>query len=361
MKKVFIQQNQSPGDILMLTSAVRDLYAAHNDKFLINVKTTAMPLWDNNPYLDRRVTKQNCDICIKAESQLIHKSNFTPYHFIHSFVQDLQQKLKVRIPLGKFQADIHLSAIEKSQPSLVKKITGQDKRFWIINAGHKLDFTNKMWNFDKYQQVVDILKDQVLFVQVGQKNITHMHAQLKNVINAVGLTNNPRDFVKLMYHASGVVGGVSFAHHLATMQVRKDRCLKSRGNVCVAGGRQPQTWESYINQAYIHRCGQYPCCDYGGCWMARINKLNDGNTLDSRICALSVKTSNGVKIPMCMQSITVQQVVDAVRRYQNAFHMFNQLVRAKQEDKQSVVDKYMQKQKRQHIQLLKQLYNLTQK
>jgi hypothetical protein len=41
----------------MLTSAVRDLYAAHNDKFLINVKTTAMPLWDNNPYLDRRVTK----------------------------------------------------------------------------------------------------------------------------------------------------------------------------------------------------------------------------------------------------------------------------------------------------------------
>jgi hypothetical protein len=44
-----------------------------------------------------------------------------------------------------------------------------------------------------------------------------MHAQLKNVINAVGLTNNPRDFVKLMYHASGVVGGVSFAHHLATM------------------------------------------------------------------------------------------------------------------------------------------------
>jgi hypothetical protein len=34
--------------------------------------------------------------------------------------------------------------------------------------------------------------------------------------------------------------------------------------------------------------------------MARINKLNDGNTLDARICALPVKTSNGVKIPMCM-------------------------------------------------------------
>lgn len=361
MKKIFIHQNQSPGDILMLTSAVRDLYAAHNDKFLINVQTTAMPLWDNNPYLDRSITKQNCDIYIKGESNLIHKSNFTPYHFIHGFVQDLQQKLKVKIPLGKFQVDIHLSAEEKSQPSLIQKITGQDKRYWLINAGHKMDFTNKMWDFDKFQQVVDLLKDQVLFVQVGQKNITHMHAPLKGVINAVGLTNNPRDFIKLMYHSSGVVGGVSFAHHLATMQIRKDRCLKSRGNVCIAGGRQPQTWEAYINQAYIHRCGQYPCCDYGGCWMARIKKLDDGNNLDQRLCCLPTKTKSGIDIPFCMQSITVQEVVDAVRRYENSFAMFNELTKCKRQDRGLIVDKYVQKQKRQHIQLIKQIYNLTEK
>ena len=361
MKKVFIQQNQSPGDILMLTAAVRDLYAAHNDKFLINVHTTAMPLWQNNPYLDRSVTKQNCDIYIKGEYPLIHKSNFTPYHFIHGYIQDLQEKLKVKIPVGKFQVDIHLSIAEKNEPSLVKKLTGQDKRYWLINAGHKMDFTNKMWNFDKYQQVVDILKDQVLFVQVGQKNISHMHCQLKNVINAVGMTNNPRDFVKLMYNASGVVGGVSFAHHLATMEVNKSRCLKSRGNVCIAGGRQPQTWQSYINQAYIHRCGQYPCCDYGGCWMARINKLNDGNSLDNRICSLPTKTANGIDIPMCMQSITVQQVVDAVRRYENSYFMFKQLTSAQPTKRKDIVAKYMQKQKRQHIQVLKQVYNLTEK
>lgn len=361
MKKVFIQQGQSPGDILMLTSAIRDLYAAHNDKFLINVKTTAMPLWDNNPYLDRSVTKQNCDILIRGESNLIHRSNFQPYHFIHAFVKDLQEKLKVQIPLGKFQVDIHLSVAEKNQPSLIKKLTGQDKRYWLINAGHKLDFTNKMWNHQKFQQVVDILKDQVLFVQIGQKNPTHIHAPLKGVINAIGLTNQPRQFVKLMYNASGVVGGVSFAHHLATMEVRKDRCMKSRGNVCIAGGREPQTWESYINQAYIHRCGQYPCCDYGGCWMARINKLNDGNNLDYRICSCGVTTDSGVKLPMCMQSITVQQVVDAVRRYQNCFYMFRQLTSCKVQERPNVVAKYMQKQKRQHIEALKQIYNLTEK
>lgn len=360
MKKVFISQRQSPGDILMLTSAVRDLYAAHNDKFLINVQTTAMPLWDNNPYLDRSITKQNCDIYIRAESNLIHKSNFTPYHFIHAFVQDLQQKLKVKIPVGNFQADIHLSLMEKKQPSLVQQITGEDKRYWLINAGHKMDFTNKMWSFAKYQQVVDILKDQVLFVQVGEKNDKHKHRPLQGVINAVGKTNNPRDFVKLMYHASGVVGGVSFAHHLATMQPRKDRCLKSRGNVCIAGGRQPQTWQAYINEAYLHRCGQYPCCDYGGCWMARINRLDDGDSLDNRICALPVKTSQGVDIPFCMESITVQQVVGAIRRYQNAFYMFKQLVQLRQ-PREKIAAKYFQKQKRQHIETIKQIYNLTEK
>ena len=38
----------------------------------------------------------------------------------------------------------------------------------------------KMWDFQRYQKVVDILKDQVLFVQVGQKNPTHIHKPLKN-------------------------------------------------------------------------------------------------------------------------------------------------------------------------------------
>ena len=95
--------------------------------------------------------------------------------------------------------------------------------------------------------------------------------------------------------------------------------------------------------------------------MARINKLNDGNSLDNRICSLPTKTANGIDIPMCMQSITVQQVVDAVRRYENAYFMFKQLTAAQPTKRRDIVVKYMQKQKRQHIQVLKQVYNLTEK
>jgi ADP-heptose:LPS heptosyltransferase len=42
--KIFLKQFQSPGDILMLTSAVRDLKKSHPE-FRINCKTSAQELW----------------------------------------------------------------------------------------------------------------------------------------------------------------------------------------------------------------------------------------------------------------------------------------------------------------------------
>lgn len=358
MKKLFIENTRSPGDILMLTAAIRDLYMAHNDKFLINVRTPAMQIWQNNPYLDRSITPDNCDMLIKTQTPLIHRSNIEPWHFIHGFRKFLEDKLQVTIPQGQFKVDIHLSIGQKNQKSLVEKLTGKDQRYWIINAGHKMDFTAKMWNFEKYQQVVDILKDQVLFVQVGQKNPTHIHKQLKGVVNTVGLTNDTREFIKLMYHSSGVLSPVSFAHHLATMEGRKDRIMKTRANVCIAGGRQPTNWEAYCNQAFIHRCGQFPCCDNGGCWQARTEPINDGNVLDRKLCVLPIQL-NKHKVPLCMASITVQEVVDTIRRYQNCFSMYNELMNTK--NRVQVIKKYYQKQRNQHIDLVKKLYNLTQK
>lgn len=225
-----------------------------------------------------------------------------------------------------------------------------------------MDFVCKMWFFERYQQVVDILKNQVLFVQVGQKNPTHIHKQLRNVINAVGLTNNPRDFIKLMYHSSGVLGGVSFAHHLATMQGRKDRIMKNRANVCIAGGRQPSSWEMYCNQAYLHRCGQFPCCDNGGCWHARIKSLNNDPILDKKLCLFPVKTENNTEIPLCLQSISVEQVVDNIRRYQDCFNLYQDLSKCRNKiDREQIVKKYMTNSKKKHIELIKQLYNLTEK
>jgi len=68
----------------MLTSAVRDLKKSHPD-FLIDVDTTAMEIWNNNPYISKLDRNDPTIEKVKAEYPLIHKSNTSPYHFIHGF------------------------------------------------------------------------------------------------------------------------------------------------------------------------------------------------------------------------------------------------------------------------------------
>ena len=68
-----------------------------------------MEIWDNNPYLDRSVTKENADIVFKAEYPLIHRSNREPWHFIHGVRKFFEDKLGIKIEQGEFKVDIHLS------------------------------------------------------------------------------------------------------------------------------------------------------------------------------------------------------------------------------------------------------------
>ena len=326
MLKVLLTNGQSPGDILMLTSAVRDLYHSCRKQIQIGVRTTAMPIWYNNPYVDFTIDEKNADKVITVHYDLIHKSNLIPIHFMNAMRMDLQKQLNVKIQQGQFKVDIHLTRQEKEDKTLIKELLGEDKPFWIIDAGYKFDFTAKMWQFDKFQQVVDELKNEILFVQIGQQNPKHFHKPLKNVVNAIGKTQNPRDFIKLMYNASGVLTPVSFPMHLSTMCGRKDRILKTRPCVVIAGGRQPSSWQAYCNHTYIHRCGQLPCCDLGGCWKSRIVPTNDGASFDKSLCVFPTKSKSGQIVPMCMNSITVQQVVTAIRRYKASFQLYSDII-----------------------------------
>ncbi|MFT5466117.1 MAG: ADP-heptose:LPS heptosyltransferase [Verrucomicrobiales bacterium] len=50
-KKLILRNHQSPGDIVMLTAAVRDLHAHYPGQFLTDVRTPCPALWEHNPYL----------------------------------------------------------------------------------------------------------------------------------------------------------------------------------------------------------------------------------------------------------------------------------------------------------------------
>lgn len=304
--KLLLKNNQCPGDILMLTAAVRDLKHAHPD-IHINVKTSAMPLWDNNPHIDKSITEDNADKVIYAEYPLIHSSH-KPFHFIHGFRMFLEDQLNLCIPQGAYCPDIHLAAKEHQRHEYVKDIK---KPYWILNAGYKTDFTCKGWGVQYFQDVVNTLKDKITFVQVGERNKNHIHPKLDNVVDLIGKTSL-RDMIQLMYHSKGVLSGVSFPMHLAAMQTPYNHL---RHGVILIGGREPINWEYYPGMTFLGGVGMYDCCKNGACWKSRVVKLNDGDDKDNSLCLHPYTMPDKQVIPFCLADISVKDVVYAIERY----------------------------------------------
>lgn len=307
IKSIYIMSNQCPGDICMLTAAVRDLKISIPD-LKINVDTPAEYLWENNPYIDKSVNRFNADRVVTAHYNLIHKSNTHPYHFIHGYRIYLAQLLGYPVGQGISRADIHLSDTEK----IVYPYT-ENKRYWILNAGFKSDFTNKGWEIDRYRQVVEALKNEVVFVQIGEKSRGHTHSKIPGAVDMRGKTPG-RELIKLMYHSAGVLTGVSFPMHLSTMQVDPVVCRKWRPCVTLVGGREPIQWVQQPNMQALHCCTQLDCCENGGCWKSRVVPLHDGSDKDKSLCLHPVKTQSGQVIPLCMHMISVDDVVNTIRK-----------------------------------------------
>src|SRR5947209_2483574 len=51
VRHLILRSFQSPGDVLMLTAAVRDLHAAAPGRYCTDVRTSCPALWDHNPHL----------------------------------------------------------------------------------------------------------------------------------------------------------------------------------------------------------------------------------------------------------------------------------------------------------------------
>ena len=309
MRRIILITSQSPGDIVMLTAAVRDLHGCYHGQFQTDVRTPCPQLWENNPYITPLQESDPAVESIECHYPLIHRSNQAPYHFLHGFTDFLNQRLGLQIKPIAFRGDIHLSLAEKSWISQVREITGEDTPFWIICAGGKFDFTIKWWDSHRYQQVVDYFRGKILFVQVGAAE--HHHPPLAGVIDLRGKTNL-RQLVRLVYHSQGVLGPVSLIMHLAAAVEVKAGMPSHRPSVVVAGGREPPQWEAYPQHQFIHTVGALRCCDHGGCWKSRTVPLGDGDEKDQpqNIC---VDVVNG--LPRCMDMITSAEVIRRIEMY----------------------------------------------
>ena len=306
-RKLILRQFQSPGDILMLTAAVRDLHRCYPGQFETDVRTSAPALWENNPYLTS-IDERDAE-AIDCSYPLIHQSNQRPYHFIHAFIDFLNEQLNLNIRPTAFHGDIHISELEKSWYSQIRDITGEDFPFWIVVAGGKYDYTIKWWHYRRYQRVIDHFRGAIQFVQVGEAG--HHHPALEGVIDLRGKTDL-RQLVRLVYHSQGVLSPVSLLMHLAAAVEVKGGFPKNRPCVVVAGGREPPHWEAYPHHQFIHTVGALPCCDNGGCWKSRTVALGDGDEKD-RPDNLCVDVTAG--LPRCMDMITSTEVIRRISLY----------------------------------------------
>jgi ADP-heptose:LPS heptosyltransferase len=163
---------QSPGDVVVLTAAVRDLQRAFPGRFLVDVRASAPSVWEHNPRLTPLVEGAAGVETIDMHYPLVHHSNARPYHFLHGYVQHLEGRLGLRIPVTEFRGEIFLSDEERASPPLSKatrtlQASGSllPDRFWIVVAGGKYDFTAKWWDPAAFQAVVDHFCGRIAFVQ----------------------------------------------------------------------------------------------------------------------------------------------------------------------------------------------------
>ena len=207
IRQLVLENMQAPGDSLMFTCAVRDLHKQLPGQFITSIATRSPDVWTHNPYnkqVDRAEESGHLRI---GYSTAIHNSNFRTAHFSTGFCQELSEKIGVRINLTDMRPDIHLTAAEKDPATRLVK-----EPYWLMMAGGKSDFTNKIWAPAYYQQTVDLLNKDMRIVQAGAAG--HLHKPLTGVTNLVGKTTF-RDFMCLVYHSQGVICPITSGMHLA--------------------------------------------------------------------------------------------------------------------------------------------------
>jgi ADP-heptose:LPS heptosyltransferase len=301
----------APGDILVMTNCIRDLKTALPE-YEIEVRTPANEIFENNPYVtklsysedeyntahkafvsnaapDREHRVKMLDngvLCIDMQYPCIHGSGQSGDHFCQGHGKFLADMLGIDIPQKVLSPEIYLSETEKTWASQVFAAFEWKDPYWVINAGSKSDYTLKQYH--RYQEVVDLLKDKVKFVQIGQTQ--HSHEALNGAFDLRGKTTL-RQLFRLIHRAHGVLTCVSLPMHVAA--------AFQKPCVVVAGAREGTRWELYPNHQFLYVNGCLPCATYDGCWKS---KTPDCVNLEEGI-------------PLCLKMITPEDIVRSIERY----------------------------------------------
>lgn len=313
-QRLILVHRRAPGDTVVMTGLVRDIATTYPGQFEIDVDTTAPELWRHNPYITPLRGQQRPDvktITMTYGRELRHDHKYEPLHFLAAFHRNFHAQCGVDVPLTLPRPDLHLSPQERYASPV-------EGRYWLVVAGGKSDFTVKVWDQERWQQVVTELRRRgIPVVQVGATTPGHHHFPLVGTLNLVGKTTL-RDMLRLIYHADGVICPITCAMHMAA--------ALEKPCVVIAGGREAWWWEAYVPQnkgflgcedkvrvphKYLHTIGLLACCERIGCLKNKIVPLHN----DPSLCLAPVRLAHGQVIPRCLDLIQPEHVLEAVMEY----------------------------------------------
>ena len=314
MDQIQLSNHQAPGDVLMMTCAVRDLQVQYPGRFSVGLHPGmhAPAIFEGNPHISQLNTTRAYREFKLGYSTAIQQCNQRVGHFAQGFTRDLSEKLGLSIQPRQMRPEVFLTEHERDPETRFIR-----QPYWVVVAGGKKDFTAKLWAHTKYQEVVRQLRSDVYFVQAGSREANHLHMPLTGVTDLLGRTTL-RQLMSLVYHSDGVVCPVTCVMHLAA--------AFNKPCVVIAGGREPWWWEAYtrtvwaascaqacpadfVEHRYLHTIGALSCCRKGGCWKSGVGEKRLGKN-----CRHMYVTGTQ-RQPECMTRITAQHVVDAVHAY----------------------------------------------
>ncbi len=307
LQKFILRSRYALGDAVLLTAAVRELHRFCPGVYQTDVATAFPDIWRHNPYLTPLHPYEPGVAIVDCEMPAVRESDTSGQHALHGFLRFFNDYFGLDLKLTELRGDIHLSRSERATPSLVSRLAGNGIPFWLISAGGRFDISIKWWDPRRYQEVVDFFQGRILFVQVG--NLKDHHPRLEGVVDLRGQTT-VRDVVRLMYHAQGVLCGVTGLMHLAAAVPVRRGSFPNRPCVVVAGGREPPSWEAYPGHQFLHTVGTLGCCASSGCWRKLVRRLEDRSESRDGVCV----DARG-DLPHCMDLISSRHVIDRIETY----------------------------------------------
>ena len=295
--KLILKQHQCPGDVLMLTAAVRDLKQTFPD-IHIGVTTPYPWLWENNPYIEKLTEREAKIVPIGYKTPHQRKNNPEREHFIYAFHSSLEKLFDTHINRGAPFPDIHLTTVDRCP------LIPSTKPLLLINAGSKSDFPIKQWPLEYFQKVADACGGRYIVIQIGETK-TGIHSPLTGVVNMLNQTPG-RKIVQLMAQAAAVITGVSFPMHLWAAVNYADN--GNRHCAVLAGNREDVWWERYAGSHYL-TAGCPDVLDDSGCWNRWLPPLI---TPKSEVCQHTVRLSNGKYYAACVAGIKPERVIECL-------------------------------------------------